>query len=110
MGINFRYSGEIGLQRKQMLMYWHHNFATHLQRSMQQQVERSADRAFGGIFHRHDPVTGRSRLHFAEYIIYRIACQSRYHTAKALQCRFFRKGPLRAKVGDRHGFFQGPAQ
>ena len=55
--------------RQQALVHWQHHFAAYLQRALQQQIQRPANRTFAGIFHRHHAVMGCAVFHRTEYIV-----------------------------------------
>ena len=53
--------------REQELVHAQFDFAADLERRLQQKIERASDRAFGGVFHRHDRVVRRVVLGSAEH-------------------------------------------
>src|SRR5690349_7380046 len=110
MRVNFVDARKVTMMREQELVYGQRDFAAYFQWRLQQQVERSSDRTFGGILHRHHAITRTAGFHSAEYVIYRGAWQRRHHAPKALQRGFFRKGPLRAEVRYGQRFFHRSTQ
>lgn len=55
--------------RHQLLVDAQAHLAAHLERVGQQQVERAADRALGGVLHRHHAVVGIAGFHRAEDVV-----------------------------------------
>jgi hypothetical protein len=62
MGIDLFHSGNLLGARHQVLVHPELDLAADAKRRRHEQVERAADRAFGGVFHRHDRKLRRARL------------------------------------------------
>ena len=77
----------------------HNDFTTNLERGTEQQIQRTANRALGGILNWHDGVICVARFNIAEHVINRCLRQQTNGMTKLLNGSRFRECAQWAKEG-----------
>ncbi|MNT16663.1 hypothetical protein D3C72_1517770 [compost metagenome] len=77
---------------------------------LEEAVQGVADRAFGGVFHRHHAEVDGTGRHFAEHFVDGRHRPADHRVAEVLHGRCLGEGAFRAEVGDFQRLFQGQAR
>ena len=85
---------------QQLVVDAQHHFAAGPKRRGHQQIQRTADRTFGGIFQRYDGIIGLIGFSLPHTFVHRIAAHRVGGVAEMLDGRLLGKRAGRAEVGD----------
>ena len=109
MGVNHFEAVKRRAEPQQVVADQKAGFTDDVQRRVQQQIKRTGDHAFAGVFDRHHPKLGAAGRGGPEHFIDADAWHPLDAGAEELQRRLFAESAGRAQIGDPLGCLQGAA-